>query len=230
MALAVWTEPALARSYLNCLTKKVVIVDAPRGSASSTIEENLGFWIDEAAKTLVLADGTPLTVRRFDDGWISAARGDISYEFDRQNGNLTYASSTTKEGAATIVIGSGRCKIAVGPAGQAGCTGRPTIVEASAMTHRLLALYKLRGSRFTTLPTLGEITGAAIMTGSSGASHARHGRSRPTGRCAPSAKGGSFARRGLPAQHWRRAESGSNAACCPCSSPNYRSLPLQRAA
>jgi hypothetical protein len=181
MALAVWTEPALAHSYLNCLTKKVVIVDAPRGSASSTIEENLGFWIDEAAKTLVLADGTPLTVRRFDDGWISAARGDISYEFDRQNGNLTYASSTTKEGAATIVIGSGRCKIAVGPAGQAGCTGRPTIVEASAMTHRLLALYKLRGSRFTTLPTLGEITGAAIMTGSSGASHARHGRSRPTG-------------------------------------------------
>src|SRR5258707_6050575 len=54
----------------------------------------------------------------------------------------------------------------------------------------------------------------------------------------PSAKGGSFARRGLPAsatsthrplplpetkvrrrsrqQHRRRAESGSNAACCPC--------------
>jgi hypothetical protein len=41
MALAVWTEPALARSYLNCLTKKVVIVDAPRGSTSSSIEENL---------------------------------------------------------------------------------------------------------------------------------------------------------------------------------------------
>ena len=35
--------------------KKVVIVDAPRGSASSSIEENLGFWIDEAEKTLVLA-------------------------------------------------------------------------------------------------------------------------------------------------------------------------------
>jgi len=77
----------------------------------------LGFWIDEAAKTLVLADGTPLTVRRFDDRWISAARGDMSYEFDRQNGNLTYASSTTKDGSATIIIGSGRCNIAVGPAG-----------------------------------------------------------------------------------------------------------------
>jgi len=116
MALAVWTDSALARSYLNCLAKKVMIVDAPSGSTSSSIEENLGFWIDEAAKTLVLADGTPLTVRRLDDRWISAARGDMSYEFDRQNGNLTYASSTMKEGSATIIIGSGRCKIAVGPA------------------------------------------------------------------------------------------------------------------
>src|SRR6266566_4169832 len=98
-------------------SKKVVIVEAPKGSASSSIEENLDFWINEAAKTLVLADGTPLTVRRFDDRWISAARGDMSYEFDRQNGNLMYASSTTKEGSATIIIGSGRCSIAVGPAG-----------------------------------------------------------------------------------------------------------------
>jgi hypothetical protein len=117
MAVTVWTETALARSYLNCLTKKVVIVDAPRGSASSSIEENLGFWIDDAAKTLVLADGTPLTVRRFDDNWISAVRGDMSYEFDRQNGNLAYASSTMKDGAATIIIGSGRCKIETGPPG-----------------------------------------------------------------------------------------------------------------
>ena len=36
MAFTGWTEPALARSYLNCLTKKVVIVDTPRGSTSST--------------------------------------------------------------------------------------------------------------------------------------------------------------------------------------------------
>src|ERR687888_23503 len=91
--------------------KESVIVDAPRGSASSTIEENLGFWIDEAAKTVVLADGPPLTVRRFNDSWINAALGDMSYEFDRQNGDLTYASSTTNEGSATIIIGSGRCKI-----------------------------------------------------------------------------------------------------------------------
>jgi hypothetical protein len=63
MALTGWTEPAFARSYLNCLTKKVVIVDTTRGSSSSTVEEHLGFWIDET--------GTPLTIRRFDDRWIS---------------------------------------------------------------------------------------------------------------------------------------------------------------
>ena len=115
IAITGWTELALARSYLNCPTKKVVIVDTTRGSSSSTVEEHLGFWIDEAAKTLVLADGTALAVRRFDDHWISAARGDMSYELDRQNGNLTYASSTTKGGNATITIGSGRCEIAAGP-------------------------------------------------------------------------------------------------------------------
>ena len=117
MAGAVWAEPALTRSYLNCLTRKVVIIDAPTGSTSSSIEENFGFWIDEVAKTLVLADGTPLTVRRFDSHWISAARDDMSYEFDRQNGNLTYASSTRKDAAETIIIGSGWCTIAAGRAG-----------------------------------------------------------------------------------------------------------------
>jgi hypothetical protein len=113
--VAVWTEPVLARSYLNCLTKKVIIVDTPRGSSSSSLQENLGFQIDEAAKTIVLVDGTPLTVRRFNDRWISAARGDLSYEFDRQNGGLTYAGSTMKEGVATTTIGSGHCETAAGP-------------------------------------------------------------------------------------------------------------------
>jgi hypothetical protein len=116
IAVAVWTKSALAHSFLHCLTKKVVIVDAPKGSTSSSIEEKLDFSIDDAAKTIMLADGTPLTIRRFDDRWISSARADISYEFDRQNGNLTYAGSTTKEGVATIIIGSGRCEIAAGPA------------------------------------------------------------------------------------------------------------------
>src|SRR5258708_26319644 len=95
IAVTVWAGPALARSYLNCLTKRVVIVDAPSGSTSSSIEENLHFWIDDAAKTVVLADGTSLTVRRFDVHWNSATRDDMSYECDRANGNLAAASAAT---------------------------------------------------------------------------------------------------------------------------------------
>ena len=111
VATAIWTVPASARSYLNCLTKKVVIVDTPSGGTSSSTDENIGFWVDEAAKTVVLADGTPLKVRRFDDHWISAARGDLSYEFNRDNGNLAYASSTTKDGTVTIIMGPGNVKL-----------------------------------------------------------------------------------------------------------------------
>jgi hypothetical protein len=108
VSFVAWSpDSVLARQYLKCLTKKIVIVDTPKGSTSSSVEESLGFWIDEVAKALVLADGTPLTVRRFDNHWISAARDDMSYEFDRQNGNLTYAGS----------IGSGQCEISAGPAG-----------------------------------------------------------------------------------------------------------------
>src|SRR6266853_182715 len=115
-AFAVWEESALARNYLNCLSKKVVIVDAPKGTTSSSIEEHFGFWIDEATKIVTLADGKKLNVRRFDDGWISAVSGDVSYELDRQNGNLTYAGSTMKDGIATIIIGAGRCTGAAAPA------------------------------------------------------------------------------------------------------------------
>src|SRR5262249_42403591 len=38
-------------------SKKVVIVDAPKGTTSSSTEENFGFWIDEATKIITLADG-----------------------------------------------------------------------------------------------------------------------------------------------------------------------------
>src|SRR5262249_17423709 len=80
MALTVCTEPALAaRSYLNCQTKKAIIIDAPNGKSSLSTEENVGFWVDDAAKTITLEDGTPLIVRRFDDRWIGAARDDVSY-------------------------------------------------------------------------------------------------------------------------------------------------------
>jgi hypothetical protein len=115
-AFAVLEKSALARNYLNCLSKKVVIVDAPKGASSSSAEENFGFWIDEATKIVTLADGKKLNVRRFDDSWISAVSGDVSYELDRQNGNLTYAGSTMKNGIATTIIGSGRCTVAAAPA------------------------------------------------------------------------------------------------------------------
>jgi hypothetical protein len=105
-----------ARSYLSCLAKKVVIVDAPKATISSSAEENFGFWIDEPAKIVTFADGKKLNVRRFDDHWISAVSGDVSYELDRQNGNLTFAGSTMKDGIATTIIGAGRCTAATAPA------------------------------------------------------------------------------------------------------------------
>jgi hypothetical protein len=112
---AAFAQSALARSYLHCPTEKVVIINA-NGTTSSSVVENVDFSIDEAAKSLTLADGTALTVHRFDDRWISAVRGDVSYELDRQGGFLTYASSTTKGAVTTIIIGSGRCKLATAPA------------------------------------------------------------------------------------------------------------------
>src|SRR5258708_22057976 len=115
-AFAVLEESALARNYLNCLSKKIVIVDAQKGTTSSSTEENFGFWIDEATKIVTLADGKKLNVRRFDEGWIRAVSGDVSYELDRQNGNLTYAGSTMKDGIATTIIGAGQCTLATGPA------------------------------------------------------------------------------------------------------------------
>ena len=95
IAFDVLEETALARNYLNCLTKKVIIVDAPKGATSSSIEENFGLWIDEATKIVTLADSKKLDVRRFD---------------------LTYAGSTMKDGIATTIIGAGQCTLATVPA------------------------------------------------------------------------------------------------------------------
>jgi hypothetical protein len=76
-----------------------IFVDAATGNSSSSSEENVGFWIDEAPKMRM---ARRLSSGRFDARWISAARDDVSYELD--NGNLTYASSTTKDGVTTIII------------------------------------------------------------------------------------------------------------------------------
>ena len=76
----------------------------------------MAFWIDEPTKVVTFADGKKLNVRRVDDHWISAVSGDVSYELDRQNGNLTFAGSTMKDGIATTIIGAGRCTAAIAPA------------------------------------------------------------------------------------------------------------------
>jgi hypothetical protein len=96
VVLATGVEPAFARDLLECSAKQVVIVYVPSGSTSSATEENVCFWIDEASKSILLDDGTPLAVRRFDNLWISADYADIRYEFDRQNGSVTYAGAPLK--------------------------------------------------------------------------------------------------------------------------------------
>jgi hypothetical protein len=114
IALTALAQPALARTYLNCSTRKVVLISAPAGDTSSAKEENLGFWVDDEAKTLTFLDNTRLTVTRLDRSWISADRDGVFYEFDRGNGALSYAGSTIKGGVSTTIVGSGRCE--AGPA------------------------------------------------------------------------------------------------------------------
>lgn len=110
IALAALAQPVLARSMLTCSTRKVVLISAPAGDTSSAKEENLGFWVDDEAKTLAFLDNTPLTVTRLDRSWISANRDGVFYELDRRDGALSYAGSTTKDGVSTTIVGSGRCE------------------------------------------------------------------------------------------------------------------------
>ena len=115
IVLTALAQPALARSYLNCSTRKVVMINAPSGDTSSTREEEVAFVIDEATKTLTFSDNRPLTVTRLDKYWISANRDGIFHELDRRNGTLSYASSITKDGVTTTIVGSGRCEVAPAP-------------------------------------------------------------------------------------------------------------------
>jgi hypothetical protein len=110
IALAALAQPVLARTHLNCPTRKIVLISAPTGDTSSATEETLSFWVDDEAKTLTFRDNRPLTVTRLDQFWISANRDGIFYEFDRRDGALSYASSTTKNGVSTTIIGLGRCE------------------------------------------------------------------------------------------------------------------------
>ncbi len=115
IVLIALAQPALALNYLNCSTRKVTMISAPSGDTSSTREEEVAFVIDEAAKTPAFSDNRPLTVTRLDTYWISANRDDVFYEFNRQDGSLTYASSTTQDGVTTTIVGSGQCAISPAP-------------------------------------------------------------------------------------------------------------------
>ena len=91
------------------------MMSAASGDASSTREEEIMFVIDEAAKALTFSDNRPLTVTRLSKSWISANHDEVFYEFDRHDGSLTYASSTTQDGVTTTIVGSGQCAISPAP-------------------------------------------------------------------------------------------------------------------
>jgi hypothetical protein len=112
IAFAILAQPLAARTRLDCSTTKVIITSAPGGDKSVLIKEDMGFYIDDDTKTFTLSDGTPLRVSRFDASGISAEHNDIQYEFNRSDGSLTYAGSTTAGSTTTTIIGSGQCKAA----------------------------------------------------------------------------------------------------------------------
>jgi hypothetical protein len=113
IALAALVEPATPRAQFDCAITKVVITNTPESNTSVRLKEQLIFWIDDGDKSLMFADGTRLRITRFDPSWISGYRDDIRYEFNRSDGALTFAGSTTKGAVTTTVVGSGNCKSAV---------------------------------------------------------------------------------------------------------------------
>lgn len=117
--IAIVARPVLAGTYLHCSTTRVVIVSAPTGDTSARSEDSLSFVIDDAAKTITFVNGGSLAVTRFDKNWISANRDDIFYQLNRQDGTLSFASSTTKNSVTSTIVGSGRCT-ETGAAGAAG--------------------------------------------------------------------------------------------------------------
>ena len=88
VALCALSPPAQPRIQFNCVMKKLIITDR-----EIEVEERMSFWIDDGAKTLTLSDGRQLRIDRFDNYWISAKNDDVQYEFNRNDGTLTYAGS-----------------------------------------------------------------------------------------------------------------------------------------
>src|SRR6266852_692933 len=92
ITFAALAQPLLAGTYLNCSTRKVVITSGPSGDTSSTKEEDLAFWVDDAAKTFTFRDDTPLNIKRIDRSWITADRDGIFYEFKSPRWHLELRS------------------------------------------------------------------------------------------------------------------------------------------
>ena len=112
IVLADLATAAVARTDINCTIREVVVEEGSGKGASSVHEQSLSFWLDDASKTVTLADGTALVVTRFDDNWISAKHGGISFEFDRRRHRLSYASTTERDRMTTLIVGSGQCESA----------------------------------------------------------------------------------------------------------------------
>jgi hypothetical protein len=116
LALAILTplvqvrQTEQTRTQFDCATTKVVITDKAGHRDSVRAEEHVILLVDDVAKTVIFSDGRRLQVIRFDKSWISATSEDVQYEFNRADGALTYAGSTTKDNVTTTIIGSGRCQ------------------------------------------------------------------------------------------------------------------------
>ena len=103
-------EMEQARTRFKCVTTKVIMTDKGGLKGSVKVEEHMTFSIDGTPKTFIFSDGRPLQVARFDKSWISGNSENIQYEFNRADGTLTYAGSTTKDNVTTTVVGSGLCE------------------------------------------------------------------------------------------------------------------------
>jgi hypothetical protein len=103
-------ETEQARTRFKCVTNKVIMTDKAGLKGSVQVEQHMTFSIDDAAKAFIFSDGRPLRVTRFDKSWISGNSEDIQYEFNRADGTLTYAGSTTKDNVTTTIVGSGVCE------------------------------------------------------------------------------------------------------------------------
>jgi hypothetical protein len=98
------------RTQYDCAGTKVVVTDKGGHKDAVRVEGHMTLLIDDAAKNVIFSDGRRLRITRFDKFWISGNSEDIEYEFDRADGTLSYAGSTTTDNVTTNVIGSGRCR------------------------------------------------------------------------------------------------------------------------